>query len=168
MIGLGLWSRKWEREYGRSPFDEHDRPTADAVLWGRHLAGFTRETILSALEGFAQRGDTWPPNLPELRRACFNLPSYAQLKDRFTDTSDPFVLLVRRSMDSYLFSRAEQSRADRMLRDAYDLACEKVMQGEPLPVVPRQIKAEQRAPVRPTVDQLAKHFARIKEALHDE
>lgn len=165
MVGLGLWSRKWEREYGRSPFDANDRPTADAVLWGRHLAGFDRRTILGALEAFALRGDTWPPNLPELRRACFGLPSFAQAKAAFCDAGNPFVLLMRRNIDHYLLARAEQDRADRMLRDAYETACEQVMQGEPLPVVPPRLEREERALVIATPEQVAAHYRRLKEAL---
>lgn len=165
MVGLGLWARKWEREYGRTPFDERDQPTADALLWARQLAGFDRNTILAALEAFASRGNTWPPNLPELRRACFGLPSFTEAKAAFGDTGNAFTLLLRRQLDEYLLARADQHRAEAMLRDAYELACQKVMQGEPLPVVPPRLAAEERPYVPPSPEQLAAHFARIRASL---
>lgn len=44
--------------------------------------------------------------------------------------------MVWQQIDGYLFKQSSADKSDRMLRDAYELAREMVMRGQPLPEVP--------------------------------
>ncbi|MCP5158509.1 MAG: hypothetical protein H6975_03675 [Gammaproteobacteria bacterium] len=71
-----LWSRfnhvyghRWETGYGPALNDQGELTDA-AKTWGRALAGFGPDELARGLRGCVERGDGWPPTLPEFIALC--------------------------------------------------------------------------------------------------
>lgn len=52
------------------PGDQAEAIKSVKVLWGRKLAQFHGKVILAALDDMIDRGNPWPPTLPEFVKAC--------------------------------------------------------------------------------------------------
>jgi len=131
------WGHRWTTTCGDLPIDRNAQLTVAAQLWAKGLAEFTEREILGALAAFVTAGADWPPNLPDFRRQCFGIPSFAAVNEEIltqvnADRS-PFARLVWQQIDGYQHRHASARDAERMRRDAYARATEYVLAGGALP-----------------------------------
>lgn len=128
----GLYGRTWTASNG-------DDPTGVAgQQWAATLAGLTRTQIDRAIEACRREGSDWPPGAPRFKAMALGVPSESAVRFELRGDSDrsPFTRLVWTFIDSHLFRMASADQAGRMIRDAYELAREAVMRGEPMPAEP--------------------------------
>lgn len=157
-----IYGHRWASSYGDNP-DE-----TGGATWAKGLAGITPAQLADGLNACIASTDPWPPTLPEFRARCLGIPSLARVRLELRDGSPSrFTRLVWHGIDGYRFRQAPSEQADRLLRDAYALACEHVMRGGELPQEPvAQIGAVATKQVtRATPDQVRAHGARIRELL---
>lgn len=122
-----IYGHRWTSAYG-------DDSSADgpAGTWAKGLAGITPAQVAAGLNACIASSDPWPPTLPEFRAKCLGIPSFAAVR-MDADKASPFARLVWQHLDGYAYRQASSSNADRMLREAYELAREFVMLGGALP-----------------------------------
>lgn len=164
-----LWVRMTEiygARWGSGYDDSADSGAGET--WAKGLAGITPAQLADGLKACIASTDPWPPTLPEFRARCLSIPSLARVRLELRDgTHSRFTRLVWQGIDGYRFRQAPSDQADRMLRDAYALACEDVMRGGALPPAPvGQLEAA--APQKPksaTSEQVRTHVARIRQVL---
>lgn len=127
-----MYGHTWASQYGTRP----EGIAADT--WAGVLAGLGPEQLASGLRACAASGSEFPPNAPRFRAMCFGLPTFAQVNAEIltttTATRSPFARLVWSHIDGYVHRHASAKEAERMRRDAYELACSEVMDGKPLPL----------------------------------
>jgi hypothetical protein len=135
-----IYGHRWTSSAGETPSE----------LWEKALAGVAPEAIGRTIERLILEADPWPPTLPQFRAMCFDVPTMdavrAELLRRDSSQRSRFALAVWRRMDGYAWRHAEASRADAMLRDAYEAARAAVMAGEPLPEPLPEIEREPEPP----------------------
>lgn len=122
-----IYGHKWVSAYGESSDVE-----GAAGTWAKGLSGVSPQQVADGLRACVASSDPWPPTLPEFRAMCLGVPSFPAVR---MDTAkvQPFTRLVWQNLDGYLYRQSSSDRADRMLRDAYELAREHVMRGGELP-----------------------------------
>lgn len=126
------FGHRWTSAYG-----EESRGTAGR-LWAAELAGMSRAEIDAGLAKCRSGSDPWPPSLPEFKAHCLGIPSFAEVnRQLLTDTDrTPFARMVWQHVDPYAHRHASAKDAERMRKDAYAVAAEARMRGEPLPDAP--------------------------------
>lgn len=147
---IGIYGHKFTTNFGDAPILEDGNGAGRQ--WAVTLQGLSRSQIESGLEASHFRVDEWPPTATEFRMLCLGIPSLAAVRqDLAKDSRErmPFTRLTWEFIDGYNFGRSDQDKANRMLRDAYDLAREHVMAGGALPEGPVNY-LEQAAKERPT------------------
>lgn len=130
-----LWERMAE-VYGHrwtSSFGE-DAGSGAGATWARGLGGLTRRHLAAGMSACIASADPWPPTLPEFRARCLGIPPVASVR-LDVERVNPFSQLVWQHLDGYRYRQAPADQADRMLREAYELAREHVMRGGTLPAV---------------------------------
>lgn len=158
-----IYGHKWAAAYGEGA------ATGAGRTWGKGLRGLSNAQLAHGLEVALVSADPWPPTLPQFRSMCLNIPTFAAVKadmKQAEENRSPFTVLVFRQMDSWYFARAEQDKAERMLKDAYEAAREHVMRGGDLP--PPQLRLVQEAPPRPAPappEVVAMHLQKLAEIL---
>lgn len=159
----GLYGATWERDYGANPRSSAGRE------WGLTLAGMSRQQIDAGLEACRVEGSDFPPSAPRFRAMCLGVPSLGRVKfelSKHFKFRSAFTRAVWRYLDVYAYRAASARDAERMLRDAYDVAKEAVMRGEPLPHVVGELEAPKGRPHKPaTREQMRKHLADISATL---
>ena len=158
VLGTASWGHRWSSALGEDPLDTDGRLTAPAMVWADGLP-FPEALVLASLHGFTLR-EEWPPSLAAMRAACLGIPTLAFVREdiiRDRVKRHPFTRMVWGLLDSYAFTRETTDRADRSLRDAYDLARERVMGGEPLPADLTEIAADAGAADRQRAAELDAH-----------
>lgn len=134
------YPHKWTSAMGDDP-----RGTGGKV-WASELAGMSRAQIDAGLSACRNASDQWPPSLSGFKAMCLDIPPLAAVRlDSGKD--DVFTVLVWQFLDGYRYRSASADQADRLLREAYELAREHVMGGGELPEVAVQIEHERREPV---------------------
>lgn len=136
LAAIGVWGYKWTSHHGDLPVNDDGSFTIGGLLWARGLAEFSEPQITAAIERAITLGSEWPPNLPEMRTLCFGIPSLADVRDdatRAPEYRSAFTRLVWQHIDGFRYRQASIELADRMLRDAYELAREHVMRSGALP-----------------------------------
>jgi hypothetical protein len=161
-----IYGHKWTSAYGE------DAEKGAGHTWAKGLASITPRQIANGISSAISSSDSWPPTLPEFRKLCLGIPSFAAVQFELRTNKDarsPFLRQVWSYVDSYMFARADQIKAERMLREAYELAVEFVMRGGPLPApisaVIEAPKPEPHRPARPEV--AAENIAKISELLRE-
>lgn len=156
-----IYGHRWTSAYG-------DDPDADgaAGTWAKGLSGVTGTQLADGLKACVVASDPWPPTLPAFRAMCLGVPSLPSVRlDRERVT--PFARLVWSYLDGYAMRHAASDKAERMFRDAYELAREHVMAGgdlpedssgaiehvEPVPTVPK------------TREEREAHLERVRESM---
>ena len=142
-----LWARmaavyghRWTSSYG----DDPGGMAGDT--WAAGLSGLTGSQLARGLEACVASSDPWPPSLPDFRAACLGIPPLASVR-LDTGKASPFTRLVWQHLDSYRYKQAPSDQADRLLREAYELAREHVMRGGALPDDPAgELSAEKPTP----------------------
>ncbi len=126
-----LYGHTWTSAYGDS-----SRGPAGAQ-WAKTLAGMTRAQIEAGIDACRAEGAEFPPSAPRFRAMCLGIPSLARVRLELTrGQPSPFARMVWANLDVHRYRTESADRADRMLREAYDLAREDVMQGAELPPEP--------------------------------
>lgn len=153
-----LYGHRWASQYGVA------FTGIAADTWASALSGITPQQIADGLRACVAEGDEWPPAAPRFRAMCLGIPSYATVKLESTRPGEQrsrFTRSVWLKVDSYAHRHASVRDADKMLKDAYDIACEEVMHGVPLPEQPVAL-IEQVKPPKPvlpeTREERAKHL----------
>lgn len=130
---LAAFGHTWSSQYG-------DHPAGiTAETWASALAGITGQQIGEGLRACIAEGQQFPPGAPRFRAMCLGIPAFAQVKLESTRTDaerSPFTRAVWMFVDGYSYRHAALKDADRMLREAYELASEQRMRGAPLPDPP--------------------------------
>lgn len=157
-----LWVKMGDRhghaftsQYGTDPAGK------SAETWAEDLAGLTDEQIRFGFDECLKLGGDWPPSSSRFRMLCLNIPTIAHVRQEFKNTDgahrSPFARKLWQFIDSYQFGRADQDKADRMFRDAYDLTREHVMNGGELPApAAAQLVNEAPAAPKPASEDVAK------------
>lgn len=159
-----MFGHTWVSQYGSDPAG------SAGDTWSAALAGLTPAQIAAGLSATVETGAEWPPSAPRFRALAFGIPSMARVRHEIRHPSaerSPFTRQVWAFLDGYLFARAEQTKADRMLREAYDLAAEYVMRGGRLPEpIAGTIEQEKPAKPAPAPEHVArKHLDEIADML---
>lgn len=127
----GLYGHTWTSAYGDNP-----RSVAGAE-WSRTLAGLNREQVDTGIDACRAEGAEWPPSAPRFRAMCLGIPTLARVRLELTrGQPSPFARMVWANLDVHRYRTESADRADRMLREAYDLAREERLRGTPLPEAP--------------------------------
>ena len=160
----GLYGHTWTSAYGDNP-----RSVAGAE-WSRTLAGLNREQVDTGIDACRAEGAEWPPSAPRFRAMCLGIPTLARIRlELQRGAASPFARMVWGNLDAYRYRHADTREADRMLRDAYELAREERMQGAELPAEPvaalrQELEPKERKPADPAV--VAARMAEIEELLN--
>lgn len=162
-----LYGHAWVSVHGLVPHDKAGTLSMSGDTWGRALAGLSAQQIAAGIEACVAEGAEFPPSAPRFRAMCLGVPSLAAVRSELRHgESSPFARAVWAELDSFRYRQASAEQADRLLRDAYELVCDRIMRGEALPEPPAAvIPHEVRKPTRATPEQLDKHFANIKALL---
>ena len=156
-----IYGHRWTSSYG----DEADE-AGTAGTWAKGLAGITPQQLAAGLKASIASADPWPPTLPEFRARCLGIPPLAQVRLEIRgEARSRFTLQVWHCLDGHRFGQVSADVADRMLRDAYELAREFVMAGGVLPEKPVALTQEKREPTPATPEQRAAHIARTRAVL---
>lgn len=149
---------KWTSALGDNP-----RATA-GMVWAAELAGFTRAQIDAGLSACRNGSDEWPPTLPAFKALCLGIPPFAAVR-LDAERAEPFTRLVWQHLDGHRYRTSPADKADRLLREAYELAREHVMRGGELPGESEAIGYEK--PVVNVADPqtAAEHLERIRNEL---
>lgn len=171
-----LWARmasgyghRWTSAFGVSPEHEDGRLTLAGDTWANTLAGLSEQQIAEGLRVCRLVGtdDDWPPSATAFRAMCLGVPSLAAVRFELRGREySRFTRLVwQRIPDPYAFAQADTQRAERIVRDAYQLAREHVMRGGALPDEPvaaiEQAKPEPIKPASPEAVQAAADAVRL-------
>jgi hypothetical protein len=148
-----LYGHKWASSYG-------DDPESDtAATWAKTLADLSPQQLADGLRACATNPDPWPPSLPEFRARCFGVPPVHVTKAEMLGRIEPspFTRLAWTFTDSYALRHADAKTADRLIREAHDMACRHVMSGGPLPEKPVAAIEQHEAPKpKPAAPETAK------------
>lgn len=161
----GMYGNTWVSQYGAAPHG------IGGETWAMALAGITLAQIGDGLRSALACGGDWPPSAPRFRAMCLGIPtlSTVQLALKHRQRPTPFMRLVWQHLDSNRLARADEDKADRLIRDAYDLARTHVMSGGQLPAEPAALiekKTPERKPATPAVAE--RHIADIAALLKTE
>lgn len=127
-----IYPHRWTSAMGVDPRGPQGK------VWATALAGFSRAQIDAGLEACRCSADEWPPSLPAFRAACHEIPALAAVKLELRGSArrSLFTHLVWSFLDSTAYGAANGDKAEKLLREAYELAREHVLRGGLLPVEP--------------------------------
>lgn len=158
----GFW-RRMLAMYGHAWASQNGDHAAGitAETWASCLVGIAPEQIAAGLRACLAEGAEFPPSAPRFRAMCLGIPSLAEVRYRIRQgEATPFTRLLWQSIDGYRYRQASADAADRMLRDAYDLAREHVMRGNPLPEESPEIEQGAVKPAEPAPPEVASQHLR--------
>ncbi len=146
-----IYGHRWTSAYG------DDAGASAGQTWAKGLAGLSVAQIAAGLDAALASADDWPPTLPAFRSMCFGIPALAMIRAELAardSRRSAFARLVWSRLDTHRYRTSDADKADRLLREAYDLAREHVMRGGELPPAPAaeiEQQPEQRTPASPDV-----------------
>ena len=151
-----IYGHRWTTAYG----DDPDQGAGGT--WAKGLAGISARQLADGLASCIASADPWPPTLPEFRARCIGIPPLAAVR-LDTEKATPFARLVWQHLDGHRYRQSSADQADRLLREAYDLAREHLMRGGELPEPSDALAHEERAPwTPPTAEERAATLARVR------
>lgn len=157
-----IYPHRWTSAMGVDPRGHQGK------VWATALATLTRDQIDAGLEACRNSADEWPPSLPAFKAACYEIPPLAavKLEMRSQGLRSLFTHMVWRFIDSTAYAAAHGDKADRMLRDAYELAREHVMRGGDVPAAPAGAIEQEEKPrwVAPPVERRSEILERARRA----
>lgn len=124
-----VYGHRWVSSFGADP------RAGSGGTWARGLAGLTPPQIGQGIDACIAGAYAWPPTLPEFRALCLGVPPFAAVRAD-TSKADGFTRLVWQFLDGHRYRQSPADVADRLLREAYELAREHVMRGGALPKEP--------------------------------
>lgn len=130
-----IYGHRWTSAYGERCDDDSGDLTVPGDTWQRGLDAVGEHRIATGLNACVMSPDPWPPTLPKFRAMCLDIPSLARVRLTFNGASEttPFTRKMWQNIDSFRLKQADTEKADRILRDAYEMTCEYVMTGAELP-----------------------------------
>jgi len=157
---VSLYGHRWVSAYS----DDAHSPTGE--VWARELANMTREQLKRGLDACMRRADPWPPTLPEFVRLCIGIPSWHEVRLEFAREDhaphSPFARMMLRHLNLWNMRNASAQEAQKMLRDAYDIAVQARLRGEPEPPELVALPSPEPRPFTPAQPEVAKrHIADI-------
>jgi hypothetical protein len=160
-----MFGHSWVSQYGAQP----DGVGGDT--WSAVLADLTPQQIAGGLHATSRIAADWPPTAPRFRALCLGIPTMAEcrieLRSGNPDPS-PFARLLWSYLDGYNYRLAPKDKADKMLRDAYDLAAAFVMDGGALPEASPAITQAEPEPRKPADPETAGRYIAELQALFGE
>lgn len=156
-----IYGHKWTSAYGE------DAESGAGETWAVGLCGIWPRDINTGLSAAIVSTDPWPPSLPMFRAMCLGIPSLAAVKVAIHAKAKPtgFMRQVWAKLDGYRMRTEATFEVDRMIREAYEMAREHVMQGRELPPEPvAEIEQVKETP-RPANPEVAKRYMEEIEAL---
>lgn len=150
-----MFGHSWVSQYGPAP----DGVGGDT--WAAVLAGLSTAQIGQGLQALSRVPSDWPPTAPKFRALCLGIPTIAQVRVELRSGNpepSPFARLLWDYLDAYHYRRADMDKADRMLRDAYELASAYVMDGGALPEPVAQIEAPEAEAVKVAAPEVARRY----------
>lgn len=152
-----IYGHRWTAAYG----DDPDQGAGGT--WAKGLAGLTAQQLGAGLANCIASADPWPPTLPEFRARCIGIPALAAVR-LDVQKATPFARLVWQYLDGHRYRQSSADHADRLLREAYDLAREHVMRGGELPDAPAGVLGqEKRNPLTGSESALEAEVAHIRQ-----
>ena len=162
-----LWERMaatyghaWTSTHGITPHEDHGPLTVHGDTWAKALAGIDGQQLAAGLRACIAEGAEFPPSAPRFRAMCLGIPSLARVRLEMLGSPDersPFTRFTWGLIDIHRYRQSGADQADRILRDAYDLASEERMRGAPLPPDPvAAITDDSRRPHVPASPEVAK------------
>lgn len=159
-----IYGHRWTSAYDADP------ACGAARQWAEGLAGATLDGI-GRVVAYCRTGrlgrDGWPPTLPEALAVAYGIPSISEVRAELLARDakrSPFATLVARKLDGWAWRHADARTAERMLAEAYDVAREALIAGEPLPEPVLELPVEpERRPADP--DRGREWLARIADEL---
>jgi hypothetical protein len=136
-----IYGHRWTSSYGES-----SDANGAAGTWAKGLSGIDSMQIAAGLKSCIVSANPWPPTLPEFRAMCLGIPTLAEMR-LDSDKAKPFTILVWQRLDGFRHKMANAEQADRMLRDAYEVAREHIMRGGDLPELSAAVLT---SPVKPS------------------
>lgn len=143
-----MFGHTWVSQYGVDP------QGLAGDTWGAALAGLTAAQVGIGLKATLALGAEFPPSAPHFRALCFDIPSFAAVRFEMTHAEaghTGFGILVWHFVDSFRLRTADNREADRLARDAYELAKAHVLTGGEVPDVPKALvrpEPKAKAPAR--------------------
>lgn len=150
-----MFGHSWVSQYGPAP----DGVGGDT--WAGVLAGLNGAQIGQGLQALTRIPSDWPPTAPKFRALCLGVPALPQVRIELragNPEPSPFARLLWSYLDGYAYRRADADKADRMLRDAYELASAYVMDGGALPEPVAHIGAPEAEVVKVAAPEVAKRY----------
>ncbi len=164
-----IYGHRWASAYGDAP-EREGSLTIAGDTWARGLSGITPAQIGDGIERCLASGEPWPPTLPEFRALALGIPTIALVRAEVRPGApaiSPFTRAVWMRLDGWAYQRADADRADRMLREAYELTRDAVMRGDPMPVSPvaeiSQQQPERKPPASP--EEAREHLRKLEAEL---
>lgn len=163
-----VYGHRWVSSYGADP------QAGAGATWANGLADLTADQLATGIEACMTSADPWPPTLPQFRAMCFDIPALATVRMRFMQqlrqrdplVTEPFDRLVWQFIDGYRIRQVSSDQAERMVRDAYEIAREHVMAGGALPE-PSVAVEHKPEPVRDRKPASPEEIERAKAAIRD-
>ncbi len=164
-----IYGHRWTSAYGNE----------DDGTWLQGLAGVTPDQIAAGLSRCLERGDGWPPTLPEFRALCqegaHNLPpvdrAYREACEHSTrpaehDWSHPAVFVAGQDAGWWSLRRDPSRTTWPVFRRSYEDACNRVKAGEDLSALVVKSLPETPAEVKPADQETAKgHVSALRAQL---
>jgi|SRR5690348_8799632 len=161
-----MFGHTWASQYGESPTG------LAGDTWAAALAGLTPQQVADGLRATLLLGEQFPPSAPHFRSLCFGIPAFAAMRFEMTHGEEPrtpFGLLCWQFVDTFRLRQADQREADRIARDAYELAKAHVLTGGELPEVhPELAKPEPIAREVASHETAKRHLDEMMSKLGDE
>lgn len=163
-----IYGHKWTSAYGDTPFDDNGSLTLAGDTWQRGLTGVAEQDIAKGLQAALMSADGWPPTLPAFRALCFDIPAFSVVR-REARSKDrrPFTTATLSRLDLYRWERADQDKADRLLKDAFEETVDFVLRGGELPsghkALPKD--CQQYEPAEKTPEEIAIAERKAQEAI---
>jgi hypothetical protein len=176
-----LWMRMASR-YGHAWVSQYG-PMPDGIAaaeWRDTLWGITSTQMRAGFDEDAIRGAEWPPSSTKFRAMCLGIPPLAEVRSEINhmlrysaagqgSLMSRFARGVWSRIDSYAYRNASGRIAERIMREAFDLTRDFVMNGGTLPVEPSGLVKHEKPESRPASAETAKsHLDKIAEMLKTE
>jgi len=138
-----IYGHCWNSNHGLKP------NALDLELWSEGLEGLDESQIKTGIKACFKRLDEWPPSLPQFRKLCLDIPSLMHVKqDMRQKQRSPFTTFVMGFLDHWQYRQADQNQAEKLLRQAYELAVHQRMNGALLPEPPAALLENKPEPVK--------------------
>jgi len=136
-----IYGHRWNSSYGLTPNTLH------IDIWQQGLEGLDENQIRTGLRACYKLTDEWPPSLPQFRKLCLAIPPFILVKQNIGQLErTAFTQFVMGFLDHWQYRQADQYQAEKLLRNAYELAVYQRMNGAALPKPPTAFLANETKP----------------------